>query len=448
MNTDRERLEGTGNSPSPGSELYQRALRVLPGGCSRNAILRRPHPIYAVRGSGCHVIDVEGVRRIDFANNMGSLIHGHAHPAVIDAVSEQIRLGTAFNVGTEVEIVYAEHMCARVPGFEKIRFVNSGTEAVMCALKVARAFTGRPMIAKVEGAYHGFYDYAEVSETANPTNWGNIDSPASVPVAHGTPSSLLEEVVVIPFNDPDRAIAILDRHADKLACLLIDLVPHRIGFIPAERRFVDALWEWTRANGVLMVCDEVVTFRTTYTGAQADYGIRPDLTAMGKIIGGGFPVGALAGRNDVMSVLDPLEEKVRVPHSGTFSANPVTMVAGRVAMELFDESAVARLNRLGDMARSTIGEAIRLANVPASVTGTGSVFRIHLKPEPPRSYREAYATPEETKLKQNLLNHLTDRGILLISTGSGVLSTAMTEKEIDTLATAVLSGLKETFRTI
>jgi glutamate-1-semialdehyde 2,1-aminomutase len=133
-------------------------------------------------------------------------------------------------------------------------------------------------------------------------------------------------------------------------------------------------------------------------------------------------------------------------HSGTFSANPVTMVAGRVAMELFDESAVARLNRLGDMARSTIGEAIRLANVPASVTGTGSVFRIHLKPEPPRSYREAYATAEEARLKQNLLNHLTDRGILLISTGSGILSTAMTEKEIDTLATAVLSGLKETFR--
>src|SRR5581483_10972377 len=175
--------------------LYARALRVMPGGCSRNAVLRKPHPLYAARGEGCYVTDIEGVRRIDFANNMGSLIHGHACPEVVEAVQRQLQLGTAYVMGTEAEVLYAEYLCGRVPGFDKIRFVNSGTEAIMCALKVARAFTGRPMIGKVEGAYHGIYDYAEVSESAKPSNWGDLDRPARVPVAHGTPSSALNEVV-------------------------------------------------------------------------------------------------------------------------------------------------------------------------------------------------------------------------------------------------------------
>jgi glutamate-1-semialdehyde 2,1-aminomutase len=426
---------------STSAALYERALRVMPGGCSRNAVLRKPHPLYAAHGEGCYITDIEGVQRIDFANNMGSLIHGHAFPGIIEAVERQLRLGTAYVMATEAEVLYAEYLCSRVPGFDKLRFVNSGTEAVMCALKVARAFTGRPMIAKVEGAYHGIYDFAEVSESAKPSNWGDPDRPSRVPVAHGTPASALNEVVVIPFNDTDRAISLLEEHADRLACVLIDLIPHRVGLMPAEPDFVRALWNWTRANGALLVCDEVITFRTTYTGAQGSYDIRPDLTAMGKIIGGGFPVGALAGRDDVMGALDPLAEKVLVPHSGTFSANPITMVAGRVAMERFDEPAVARLNRLGDLARTGIREAIKSAGVPACVTGAGSLFRIHLKPEPPRNYRESFSTPDEDRKRQALLNHLVNDGILLIGTASGMLSTAMTEREISRLVAAVLGGL-------
>jgi glutamate-1-semialdehyde 2,1-aminomutase len=202
---------------SPSAALYQRALKVMPGGCSRNTVLRKPHPLYAERGEGCYVTDIEGVRRIDFANNMASLIHGHAHPAVVSAVTDQLHKGTAFTLATEVEIDYAEHLCNRNPGFEKIRFVNSGTEAVMSCLKAARAYTGRAKIAKVEGAYHGLYDFAEVSQTSKPINWGDEEKPVSVPVAHGTPASALKEVVVIPFNDAERAIAILDHHADELA---------------------------------------------------------------------------------------------------------------------------------------------------------------------------------------------------------------------------------------
>ncbi len=422
--------------------LYQRALDLMPGGCSRNTVLRRPHPLYAASGQGCYVTDIEGVKRIDFANNMASLIHGHAHPQVVAAVTEQLHRGTAFTLATEAEIQYAEHICGRNEGFEKIRFVNSGTEAVMSCLKAARAFTGRPKIAKVEGAYHGLYDYAEVSQTASPSNWGAQESPTSVPVAHGTPESALNEVVVIPFNDPERALEILNRHADDLACVLVDLLPHRVGLIPASDAFLSALREWTHNNGSLLVLDEVITFRGGYGGAQDDYSMQPDLTAMGKMIGGGFPVGALAGRRDVMEVMNPLRDRVLFPHSGTFSANPVTMVAGLTAMTLFDQPALTRLNALNEQLRSQITEAIRVAEVPACVTGGGSMFRIHMKPEPPQNYRATYADPEEVQIRTALLDHLFEKGMMMINTCSGTLSTAMGNRELDMLTEVLLEGFR------
>ncbi|MCP4416875.1 MAG: aspartate aminotransferase family protein [Chloroflexi bacterium] len=423
--------------------LYERARKIMPGGCSRNTVLRKPHPLYVENGAGCFVTDIEGVTRLDFANNMASLIHGHAHPAVVEAVSAQLQKGTAFTLATEVEIEFAEHMCSRNAGFENIRFVNSGTEAVMGCLKAARAYTGRPKIAKVEGAYHGLYDYAEISQTANPTNWGDAHSPTSVPVAHGTPKSALRDVVVIPFNQPEQAIEILNQHRDELACVLLDLMPHRVGLVPASQEFVHALYEWTRENDALLVYDEVITFRSTYGGAQEWYDVCPDLTAMGKMIGGGFPVGALAGRKDVMSVMDPLADHVLFPHSGTFSANPVTMTAGLTSMALFDEAAVTKLNRLADSLRANILEAIWIADIPACVTGGGSMFRVHMKTAVPTTYRTAYMTAKESKLIKALLNHLFDNGIIMINTCSGTLSTAMTEKEIEILTETLLAGFRK-----
>ncbi len=430
-------------TPSRSAALYERARRVMPGGCSRNTVLRKPHPLYVENGAGCFITDIEGVTRIDFANNMASLIHGHAYPAVVEAVSAQLQKGSAFTLATQVEIEFAEHMCSRNVGFENIRFVNSGTEAVMGCLKAARAYTGRPKIAKVEGAYHGLYDYAEISQTANPTNWGDAHNPASVPVAHGTPESALRDVVVIPFNQPEQAIEILNRHRDELACVLLDLLPHRVGLVPASQEFVGALYEWTRENDALLVYDEVITFRSTYGGAQEWYDVRPDLTAMGKMIGGGFPVGALAGRKDVMSVMNPLADNVLFPHSGTFSANPVTMTAGLVSMALFDKVAVEKLNWLADTARSNISEAIRVADIPACVTGGGSMFRVHMKAEVPITYRAAYMTAKESKSIKVLLDHLFDNGIVMINTCSGTLSTAMTEKEIEILTETLLVGFRK-----
>jgi len=428
---------------SASEALYARALDVMPGGCSRNTVLKKPHPLYVAHGEGCYVTDIEGIKRIDFANNMASLIHGHAHPEVVAAVTAQLQKGSAFTLATEVEIDYAEHLCSRNNGFDQLRFVNSGTEAVMSCLKAARAFTGRAKIAKVEGAYHGLYDYAEVSQTANPKNWGDASNPVSVPVSHGTPASALNDVVVIPFNDIGRSISILDQHADELACVLLDLIPHRVGLIEASQDYVHALHQWTRDNQALLVCDEVITFRSKYGGAQTGYDVLPDLTAMGKMIGGGFPVGALAGRRDVMDVMNPLADKVLFPHSGTFSANPVTMTAGLVSMEHFDNAAVEAINRLAEVTRSRISEAIALADIPACVTGSGSMFRIHMKPEAPINYRDAFVSPEEAKIIKALLDHLFDNGIIMIGTCTGMLSTVMTEREIDILCDVLLAGFRK-----
>jgi glutamate-1-semialdehyde 2,1-aminomutase len=346
-------------------------------------------------------------------------------------------------LATEVEVDYAEYLCDRVPSFDKIRFVNSGTEAVMCALKAARAFTGKPKIAKVEGAYHGLYDYAEISQTSQPSNWGSVDHPANVPVTFGTPSSAVNDVVVIPFNDLERAIAILDEHADELACVLIDLMPHRVGLMPAKSEFVAGLREWTRKHEVLLVLDEVITLRARFGGAQEMFDLKPDLTAMGKMIGGGFPVGGLAGRDDVMEVLNPLVEPVRFPHAGTFSANPITMVAGLTAVRAFDRTAVSKLNQLGDLARTRLTEAIRIAGVPACVTGAASMFCIHMKETPPNNYREAYVGSKEKALRQAFLDYMLDHGILLINTCTGMLSTPMTDTEIDVLAQVAVDAFKK-----
>ena len=422
--------------------LYKRAKKVMPGGCSRNTILRKPHPIYAQKGEDCFVTDIEGVKRIDFANNVASLIHGHAYQPIIDGVKQQLDNGSAFSVGTEIEVNYAEQLVARNPQFEKLRFVNSGTEAVMSCLKAARAFTGRAKIAKVEGSYHGLYDYAEVSQTSKPANWGDADAPASVPVAQGTPQSALDDVIVIPFNEPERAIAILDHYKDTVAGVLLDLLPHRIGVIPASEAFVNALRNWATTNCALLIFDEVITFRTGFSGAQQAYDVNPDLTALGKMIGGGFPVGALAGRADVLDVMNPLNGPAPFPHYGTFSANPVTLTAGSIAMAHFDEAAVSKLNALADKARAGISEAIRIADVPACVTCRGSMFRIHLKETAPTTYRNAFIGPDGQKCVSALLDHFFNNGLIMIETCSGLLSTPMTQSEIDHLCQVTLDGLR------
>lgn len=422
--------------------LFERAKKVLPGGISRNTIFKLPHPDYVEKGEGCFVTDINGKEYIDFANNMASLIHGHAHPVITRAIIEQVSKGTAFTMASEVEIEFAELLCSRVPGFEKIRFVNSGTEAVMAMIKSARAFTGKAKIAKVEGAYHGAYDYAEVSQTANPDNWGDEDKPNSVPVAVGTPEKALDDVIVIPYNNAQKALEILNQHQGEIAAVLLDPVSHRVGMVAAEDEFVETLHKWTREQDALLLFDEVITFRVGFGGAQQRYKVAPDLTAMGKMIGGGFPVGAFAGRSDVMSVLDPLQPKVLLPHSGTFSANPVTMVAGLTAMKLFDHKAIEKINLLALKTKELITHLIEKVGIKACVTGEGAMLRVHFKSHPPTNYRQSFLNEDEAKALKIVLTHANEQGIMLINTCSMMLSTVMTINEIEKLVQVLEQGFE------
>ena len=420
----------------------------MPGGVSRNTIYRKPNPDYADFGRGCYVTDVDGIQRVDMANNMASLIHGHAHPQITASVVERLHRGTAFTMTTDIELQLAKLLCDRVPWFQKIRFMNSGTEAVMASIKAARAITGRPMIAKAEGTYHGTYDFAEVSQNSTPENWGPVDRPASIPVARGTPDNVLDNVVVFPFNDTDRTIDLLDRHADQLACILIDLIPQRAGLIPARQDYIAALRDWSLENEVLLVFDEVISFRLSYSGAAEAYDVEPDLTTLGKIIGGGLPVGALTGKTEYMAVLDPTRDDLPFPWSGTFSANPITMTAGMVAMELFDHAAIRQLNALGDFARNKINALIQDLNIKACVTGTGSMFRIHPKINPPTDYRSTWQNSDEQQRTCALVDHLYRHGFMFFRTCTAALSTPTGEREIEHLVEVLRTGLPECFSSV
>jgi glutamate-1-semialdehyde 2,1-aminomutase len=431
--------------PDPNSssqKMYNRALASLPGGNTRTTVFMKPYPIYAARGEGCRVWDLDGNAFIDCINNFTSQIHGHAHPALIEAATAQLALGSAFGMPTESEVELAELLAARLPSVDQVRFCNSGTEAVMMALKVARAHTGRPKIAKCEGAYHGSYDYAEVSLDPTPEAWGR-NAPVSVAYAKGTPDNVLADVLTIPFNDTEAAVSLIREHGRELACVLVDPMPNRAGLAPADQVYLEALRKITREIGALLIFDEVITFRVGYRGAQGLWNIEPDLTTLAKIIGGGFPVGAVCGAKEFMAVFDPRGGKPALPHGGTFSANPVTMRAGIAAMELLDEAAFARLDAMGQAVRSGIDAAFRRHNVPGRTVGLGSLLKVHFADRPVRDYRSAYPTEEEAARQAVFNRALLNRGVLAAGNGLMALSTPMTDADIDAIIDAASVALSE-----
>jgi glutamate-1-semialdehyde 2,1-aminomutase len=421
--------------------LNQRAQSVLPGGNTRTTVFMKPYPVYAAYGKGCRVWDVDGVERIDCSNNFTAAIHGYAHPELIRAAESQLTLGTAFGLPTLSEIELAELLVERVASVEQCRFVNSGTEAVMNAIKAARAYTGKPKIAKCEGAYHGTYDYAEVSLDSQPDAWG-AGTPASIAYAAGTPPGVMGDVIVIPYNQTDRAVEILRTHASELAGILVDPMPNRAGLVPADRGYMSALREVASECRALLIVDEVITFRLGFNGAQPFWNIEADLTTFGKIIGGGFPVGAVGGRRDVMQVFDPSRGKPRLPQGGTFSANPMSMRCGLAAMQLLQPESFQRLAALGEQVREGISAAFKRAGLSGQTTGMGSLLRIHFTDAPIRDYRTALPTAEMKHRSEHLSALLLNEGVLLGSSGLMALSTPMTSADADQVVSAVERALR------
>lgn len=422
-------------------ELFARARKVMPGGNTRTTVFIDPFPIYAERGEGCRMWDLDGNVYYDCINNFTAMIHGYAQPEAVAAVQGQLPLGTAFGAPTQSEIDLAELLVARLPSVEQIRFANSGTEAVMMAIKAARAFTDRPKIVKIEGAYHGSYDFAEVSLDSSPQNWG--DMPASTAYAKGTPKGVLSEVIVVPFNDVEALKAVFHVHGSDIAGVLIDPMPNRAGLIPARRDYLEALVETAHTAGALVIFDEVISFRLGYAGAQGLWNIAPDLTALGKIIGGGFPVGAVAGRAEIMAVFDPTRGKPALPHGGTFTANPVTMRAGLAAMRALTSEAFAHLDYLGAFLRDGTNVAFERHGLSGRCVGLGSLFKIHFTGNDIVDYRSVYPSAAARR-KLNLLHlGLLDRGVLSASYGLFALSTPMTDADASTILAAIDDTLRQ-----
>jgi glutamate-1-semialdehyde 2,1-aminomutase len=421
------------------ADLYSRALQVLPGGNTRTTVFFSPYPFYAVRGEGFRVWDADGNVRIDFLNNYTSLILGHAHPRVVAAIAEAAARGTAFAAPTEYEILLAEELCRRVRSVERVRFTNSGTEATLLAIRAARAYTGRPKIAKFEGGYHGSHDYASVSVDPDLNEAGPAESPKTVPDGPGIPDAVRETVVVLPYNNLEAVHRILEREGREIAAVLIEPMLGAGGAIPATVEFLRGLRDLTRQLGIVLIFDEVITFRLAYGGAQEYFGVEADLTTFGKIIGGGLPVGALGGRAEIIELFDPRWPN-RIGHGGTFNANPVTMAAGLATLTELTPAAYEHLNRLGELARQRLRQAFARLGIPAQITGVGSIFAIHFTTEPVTDYRSAQRGANPQLLRRLHLG-LLNEGVIIAPRGMGCISTPMTEAEVEFLGQAVEKAL-------
>lgn len=427
---------------SNSQRIYERACKVMPGGNTRDTVFFQPYPIYAASGKGCYVKDVEGVTRIDFVNNYSALIHGHRNPQIDEAVRRQLDRLPAVGMPTEEEVLLAELLCGEIPSVERIRFTNSGTEAIMMALKVAKLYTGKSKIAKAEGAYHGSYDWIEVSVAPSLYDAGPASSPISVPRSGAITSNVLNDVIVLNYNDIEGTRALIEKNADQLAAVLIDPLVSRMGYAAATMDYLEMLREVTERCGVLLVFDEVYTLRLARGGVQKKRGITPDLTAMGKIIGGCFPVGGVGGRADIMVAFDPSHGRPRLPHGGTYNANPITMVAGYASMTQLTDAAYAHLDRLGERARQGLAEVLAIAGADAQVTGEGSVLAIVPARKPFKNWREYAACEARHANMAAFHRHMLDSGILMAPHGTFVLSTPMTDTEIDAMVSATREGVR------
>lgn len=371
----------------------------MPGGTTRSTLVVPPRAPYVVSGEGCRVVDADDHQVIDCNNNYTSLIHGHCYRPVVEAATAAISLGSAFGLPTRSEIDLAGMLAARVESMPQWRFVNSGTEAVMLALRIARAASGRDLIVRFAGSYHGSADAVVDAGTA------------------GIPQSITASVVVLPTGDAEAFEQLIAARGADIAGVLIDLMPNRAGLLPADPSFVELVRQRTQECGAMLIVDEIISFRLRVGGLHADFGIRPDLITVGKVIGGGFPVGAVGGSSEAMQIVDPsLADGLK--WGGTFNANPVTMAAGLAALEGFDESQTDRLNGLGDSLRATI------ASSGTRVAGSGSLIRIF--PEDiTATWWAAYKA-----------------GVLLGTNGLMSLSTAMTEADVEEIGERILSALE------
>lgn len=416
--------------------LWEEAKQYLPGGDSRNSIFWAPYPIFVDHASGCHVVDSDGVDRLDFIGTMTTLVLGHGPKPVLDAVENQMKQGVVYNAPNAHQIRLARLLCERIPSFDLVRFTNSGTEATLNTIRAARAVTGKSKIAKVEGGYHGSHDQVSVSVRVNPAKAGERSHPNALAATEGLGEGTLEQVVVIPFNETTIARETLESHKGELAAVIIEPMLGSVGMLPATTEFLTMLREFTAANGIILIFDEVISYRASSGGAQEYYGITPDMTSLGKIIGGGFSIGAFGGSKEIMDLYDPTQTGgPRVAHAGTFNANPVTMLAGAATLEQLTPEVYRNLAEMTEYLRAGILKVGAELETPVQVTGLGSLFGIHFTGEELLGYRDIAA--EDAAFRHQVFLGLLNEGILMAANLVGAVSTEIGEAEVDAFTAAL-----------
>ncbi|MCS7136468.1 MAG: aspartate aminotransferase family protein [Nitrososphaerota archaeon] len=405
--------------------LYDEARRFLPGGVSYAIKYWEPYPIYVSRAKGSKICDVDGNEYLDFWMGHTAIIMGHAYEPVIKAAKEQLELGAHLGFCHEWEVKLAEIITKMVPSVKLFRATNSGTEANMYAIRLARAYTGKRKIAKFEGHWHGGYD--ALHKAVNPP----LDKPASL----GLTECVMSDTIVLPFNDLEGVRQKVK--GEPLACIILEPVMGSNGMIPADREFLKGLRELCDELDILLIFDEVITgFRLAKGGAQEYYGVLPDITTFGKVLGGGiFPAGGFGGREDIMELLDQTKRKHYETsfHGGTYAGNPLTTRAGYTLLsELIKGEVYPKINALGEKARKGLEDIFSRYKIDAHVTGVGSLFSIHFTKEKPKDVRSAIG---DTKLTKDCFYFLLRNNILCMKPSKQVFapSAAHSEEDIEYL---------------
>ena len=419
------------------STLYSSAKEVMPGGVNSpvrafNAV--GGEPLFIKSGKGSQIIDVDGNKFIDYVASWGPLIFGHAHPRVVEAIIRQAELGTSYGASTELEIELAEKVVSAIPSVEVVRMVNSGTEAVMSALRLARGITGRDKIVKFEGCYHGHSDSLLVKAGSGLVSLG-------IPECPGIVSSLAEKTLNLSYNDSEGVRDLFEREGKNIAALIVEPIAGNMGVIPPIPGFLQTLREETKKAGALLIFDEVISgLRVSLGGAQKLFGITPDITCMGKIIGGGLPVGAYGASKEVMDHISPVGS---IYQAGTLSGNPLAMAAGNVILDLLSEPQVYELleeksKKLCDGFQKNTQEL----GISAQFTRVGSMFSMFFTDQPVTNFESVKTC--DTKFFKNYFNGLLEEGIYIAPSQfeAGFMSAIHSDKEIEQTIDANLKALK------
>lgn len=425
---------------STNADWLARAARILPGASLGSYYLPDTHEFVVARGEGSRVYDVEGRPYVDYLLGSGPMVLGHSHPEVVTALRNQIEKGFSFYALNEAAIRLGEKIVSSSPCAEAIKFCSSGAEATFYALRIARAATGRAKILKFEGGYHGHHDYAMMSVTPK----RQVPFPVPVPDSAGIPRDIERLVLIAPFNDLETTVDIITRHREELAAVIVEPLSRMLEPRPG---FLEGLREVTRATGAVLVFDEVVTgFRVAWGGAQELYGVTPDLACYGKIIGGGLPLSAVAGRADLMEHANPRKKGApdNAYFSGTLNGNPLSASAGLATLSVLERpGAYERLHKVGEMLRTGLKAMVTRLGVDAQVLGVGPLLNIYFTAEPITDYRSSLKA--DSKTTQQLGRDLLDRGVLTNLAAKMYVSLAHSDADIQETLQAfedVLNGFR------